>query len=43
MTFAVVEQKDWLGEGIVNTDEVVKKLNQYLEFLREFIKEYNQK
>lgn len=43
MTFAIVEQKDWLGEGIVNIDEVVKKLNQYLEFLREFIEEYNQK
>lgn len=43
MTFAIVEQKDWLGEDKVNIDEVVKKLNQYLAFLREFIKEYNQK
>lgn len=45
MTFAVVEQKDWLGadEDIVNVDIVVENLKKYLGFLREFVEEYNDK
>lgn len=43
MTFAIVEQKDWLGEDIVDVDKVVENLKKYLEFLREFVKEYNKK
>ena len=43
MNYAVVEQKDWLGEGIVDVDKAVENLNQYLRFLREFVAEYNEK
>jgi len=45
MTFAVVEQKDWLGadEDIVNVDKVVENLKKYLAFLREFVAEYSGK
>ena len=45
MTFAVVEQKDWLGENedIVNVDKVVENLKKYLEFSKEFVEECNGK
>ena len=43
MNYAVVEQKDWLGEGVVDVDKAVEKLNRYLGFLREFVEEYNEK
>ena len=41
MNYAIVEQKDWLGEGIVDVDKAAENLNQYLRFLREFVEEYN--
>lgn len=43
MTFAIVKQKDWLGEGVVDVDKVVENLKKYLAFLREFVEEYNKK
>ena len=43
MTIAIVEQKDWLGEGVVDVDKVVENLKKYLAFLREFVEEYNEK
>ena len=43
MTIVIVEQKDWLGEGVVDVDKVVENLNKYLAFLREFVEEYNKK
>jgi hypothetical protein len=43
MNYAVVEQKDWLGEGVIDVDKVVENLKKYLAFLREFVEEYNEK
>ena len=43
MTIVIVEQKDWLGEGVVDVDKVVENLKKYLAFLREFVEEYNGK
>lgn len=43
MNYAIVEQKDWLGEGVIDVDKAVENLNQYLRILREFVEEYNEK
>lgn len=43
MTLAIVVQKDWLGEGVVDVDKAVENLKKYLAFLREFVEEYNKK
>lgn len=43
MNYAIVEQKDWLGEGIVDVDKAAENLKKYLAFLREFVEEYNEK
>ncbi|KAE9542193.1 PD-(D/E)XK nuclease family protein [Ursidibacter maritimus] len=39
MTFAVVEQENWLGDGIINVAKVIENIHNYQNFFTEFHKE----